>query len=58
MSSTDLTKRFGDCILRLLSMITTTVTGVDGPDNVATDIGRPNVLISRDFYYFPSRAIF
>jgi hypothetical protein len=55
--SADLSERLGDCIYDFSSGTPVQRPGVHGPENVATDLKGKNVLVSRDFYYFGSRAI-
>jgi Nucleotide modification associated domain 2 len=55
--SADLTERLGDCIYDYSSGTPVPRPGVHGPENVKTDLSGKNVLVSRDFYYFGSRAI-
>lgn len=58
MQSLDLSARLGDCIYdysRGRKPIQR--PGVHGPLNVKIDLGGKNSLISKDFYYFGSRAI-
>lgn len=56
--SADLAERLGDCIYDYSrGGDPVPRPRVYGPENRATDLGGKNVLISRDFYYFGSRAI-
>lgn len=55
--SADLSERLGDCIYDYSSGNAVQRPSVHGPDNVRTDLGGQNVLISHDFYYFGNRAI-
>jgi hypothetical protein len=55
--SSDLSKRLGDCIYDYSHHIPKQRLGVHGRENVETDLGGENVLISRDFFYFGSRPI-
>ena len=55
--SADLSERLGDCIYDYSSGAPVQRPGVHGPENVKTGLGGENVLVSRDFYYFGSRAI-
>ncbi len=58
VNSLDLATRLGDCIYYDFSGSTASQRpGVHGPANNETDLGGKNALISRDFYYFGSRAI-
>ena len=59
VQSADLSERLGDCIYDYSSGGAPPVQrpGVHGDANIATDLRGENVLISRDFYYFGSRAI-
>jgi hypothetical protein len=57
MQSADLAELLGDCIYDYSSGTVVQRRGVHGPANQATDLSGENVLISRDFYYFGSRAI-
>jgi hypothetical protein len=57
VQSTDLSERLGDCIYDYSSGAPVQRLGVHGPANERTDLSGNNVLISRDFYYFGSRAI-
>ncbi|MGF1512766.1 MAG: hypothetical protein ACFB5Z_03595 [Elainellaceae cyanobacterium] len=61
IKSLSLQERLGDCIYDYSNK---TAEGepslrdsVHGPSNVKTDLGGEKVLISRDFYYFGSRAV-
>jgi hypothetical protein len=55
--SADLSERLGDCIYDYSRGAPFLRPAVHGPENRATDLGGKNVLLSRDFYYFGSRAI-
>jgi hypothetical protein len=55
--SADLSERLGDCIYDFSGGRPVQRPGVHGPMNVDTDLGGKNALVSRDFYYFGSRAI-
>jgi hypothetical protein len=55
--SGDLAERLGDCIYDYSSGTPIQRPGVHGESNVQTDLSGENVLISKDFYYFGSRAI-
>jgi hypothetical protein len=55
--SADLSERLGDCIYDYSGGAPFLRPGVHGPENVDTDLGGKNVLLSRDFYYFGSRAL-
>jgi hypothetical protein len=55
--SADLSERLGDCIYDFSSGAPVQRSGVHGPGNIGTDLDGKNVLVSRDFYYFGSRAI-
>jgi hypothetical protein len=55
--SADLSERLGDCIYDFSNGTPVQRPGVHGPINFDTDLGGKNVLVSRDFYYFGSRAI-
>lgn len=55
--SADLTERLGDCIYDFSSGNPVQRPSVHGARNVDTDLSGEKVLISRDFYYFGSRAI-
>jgi len=55
--SADLSERLGDCIYDYSSGRPVQRPGVHLPENVHTDLGGENVLVSRDFYYFGSQAI-
>lgn len=57
INSRDLSRRLGDCIYWKEDGEFQQRKGVHGPGNVETDLGGNSVLISRDFYYFGSRAI-
>jgi hypothetical protein len=57
MQSTDMSERLGDCIYDYSSGVPAQRQSVHGPPNIETDLAGQNVLISRDFYYFGSRAI-
>jgi hypothetical protein len=55
--SADLSERLGDCIYDYSKGTPVPRPGVHGPENLDTDLSGKNVLISRHFYYFGSRAI-
>lgn len=55
--STDMSERLGDCIYDCSREPPAQRPSVHGPSNIETDLSGQNVLISRDFYYFGSRAI-
>jgi hypothetical protein len=56
--SADLSGRLGDCIYDFSKGAPVQRTGgVHGPENMALDLSGKNVLLSRHFYYFGSRAI-
>jgi hypothetical protein len=55
--SADLSERLGDCIYDFSSGVPVQRPSVHGPANERTDLSGENALISRDFYYFGSRAI-
>jgi hypothetical protein len=55
--SLDLSRRLGDCIYDYSHRLPKQRSGVHGPENVETDLSGENVLISRDFFYFGSRAM-
>lgn len=55
--SADLSERLGDCIYDYSKGAPSQRPSVHGRNNVETDLGGQNVLISGDFYYFGSRAI-
>ncbi|GAH33906.1 unnamed protein product [marine sediment metagenome] len=58
VNSLDLARRLGDCIYDYTDAAHPRQRrGVHGPGNVDTDLGGKNVLISRDFFYFGSRAM-
>jgi hypothetical protein len=57
VQSADLSERLGDCIYDYSSGTPVQRAGVHGPVNERTDLSGENVLISRNFYYFGSRAI-
>jgi hypothetical protein len=57
MSSVDLTRRLGDCIYDCSGTSPKQRPSVHGPANRETDLRGKNVLISRNFYYFGSKAI-
>lgn len=58
MQSLDLSERLGDCIYDYSNGSKPIQrAGVHGPLNIKTDLGGKNSLISKDFYYFGSRAI-
>ncbi|WP_140426753.1 hypothetical protein [Acidovorax sp. Root267] len=54
--STALQERLGDCIYDFSGGAPVQRAGVHGPRNVSIDLSGKNVLISKDFYYFGSRA--
>jgi Nucleotide modification associated domain 2 len=56
VKSMALHERLGDCIYDFASGVPVQRPGVHGPGNVTTDLRGNNVLLSRDFYYFGSRA--
>lgn len=56
VQSSALQDHLGDCIYDFSSGDAIQRAGVHGPDNVATDLRGENVLVSKDFYYFGSRA--
>ena len=51
-----LAERLGDCIYAFNGGAPKQRRGVHGPANIETDLSGKNVLISRDYYYFGSRA--
>jgi Nucleotide modification associated domain 2 len=55
--SADLSERLGDCIYHFSGAAPVQRPGVHGPGNIDTDLGGKNVLVSRDFCYFGSKAI-
>jgi hypothetical protein len=55
--SADLWDRLGDCIYDYSKGSPLQRPSVHGVDNVETDIGGQNVLLSRDFYYLGRSAI-
>jgi len=55
--SPDLSERLGDCIYDFSSNPPRQRPGVHGPANKSTDLSGNKVLVSRNFYYFGSRAI-
>ena len=57
VNTADLSERLGDCIYDYSSGRPVQRPGVHDRENVKTDLGGENVLVSRDFYYFGSRAI-
>jgi len=58
IKSLNLASRLGDCIYDFSKgRKPTQRPGVHGPLNVKTDLGGKNALLSKDFYYFGSRAI-
>ncbi len=57
VGSLDLSERLGDCIYDYSQGVPKQRPSVHGTGNVETDLSGENVLISRDFYYFGSRAI-
>lgn len=56
IQSTALQDRLGDCIYDFSNGAPIQRASVHGPDNVVSDLSGENVLVSRDFYYFGSRA--
>jgi hypothetical protein len=56
VDSKALQDRLGDCIYDFSSGKPKQRRGVHGPGNVETYLSGKNVLLSRDFYYFGSRA--
>lgn len=57
IKSLDLSERLGDCIYDYSCGTPKQRASVHGKENIKTDLGGENVLISREFYYFGSRAI-
>ena len=58
VTSLDLATRLGDCIYYDFGGIKPRQRlSVHGKSNIDTDVGGKNVLISKEFYYFGSRAI-
>ncbi len=57
MTSPDLAERLGDCIYDFSQGKPVQRPGVHGPLNRDNDLSGQNVLISRHFYYFGSRAL-
>lgn len=57
LNSADLSERLGDCIYDYSSGAPRQRPSVHGKKNIETDLSGKNVLISRDFYYFGSRAV-
>src|SRR6266853_1360984 len=56
--SRDLAERLGDCIYDYTNGSPPRQrSGVHGPGNMKTDLSGVNVLLSRDFFYFGSKAI-
>lgn len=56
--SLDLADRLGDCIYDFSGGLPPYQrAGVHGPQNVKRDLSGENVLMSRDYYYFGSRAV-
>jgi hypothetical protein len=55
-ASQTLADRLGDCIYDFSSGKPVQRQGVHGPRNKATDLSGQNVLVSKHFYYFGSRA--
>jgi len=56
IQSAALQDRLGDCIYDFSNGTPIQRSSVHGSGNVATDLSGENVLLSRDFYYFGSRA--
>lgn len=56
VTSPNLSDRLGDCIYDFSSGKPVQRLSVHGPSNQATDLTGENVLISKHFYYFGSRA--
>jgi hypothetical protein len=56
IQSTALQDRLGDCIYDFKNGAPVQRPGVHGSSNVDTDLSGENVLLSKDFYYFGSRA--
>lgn len=57
VNSMALQDRLGDCIYDFSGKSPVQRKGVHDRGNIETDLGGKNVLISRDFYYFGSKAI-
>ena len=57
VSSLHLPDRLGDCIYDFSRPKVSQRSGVHGKENMSVDLGGKNVLLSKDFYYFGSRAI-
>lgn len=58
ITSLDLSKRLGDCIYDYSQGdLPIQRASVHGAENMSTDLRGANALISRDFYYFGSKAI-
>jgi len=57
LDSLDLSERLGDCIYDYSRGCPVQRPGVHNAANRETDLSGQNVLISRDFYYFGSRAV-
>jgi len=57
IDSLDLVSRLGDCIYDFSGRKPVQRPSVHGPANVKTDLGGKNALLSREFYYFGSRAV-
>ncbi len=56
VQSKALAERLGDCIYAFNGGTAAQRSSVHGPGNVEIDLSGKNVLLSRDFYYFGSRA--
>lgn len=56
VQSTALQERLGDCIYNFSKAIPSQRQSVHGSGNIETDLGGKNVLLSKDFYYFGSKA--
>ena len=57
VTSSDLSERLGDCIYDYSQGAPVQRPGVHGPLNMKKDLSGLNVLISKHFYYFGSRAL-
>jgi hypothetical protein len=57
IKSPDLTERLGDCIYDFSNGRPIQRPSVHGPGNQKTDLSGENVLVSRHFFYFGSKAI-
>jgi len=57
LTSKDLSRRLGDCIYDFSSGNPKQRPGVHNLENQKTDLGGRHALISRQFYYFGSKAI-